>query len=197
MSYYSDNAKELSNKYNSIDSASLHEDWLRFLPEQPGLACDIGAGTGRDANWMAEKGWDVIAVEPEPAFREEAKAQSQAKVEWLDDKLPALLNLKALNRQFNLILLSAVWMHLPESDREVAFHTLSELIARGGIIVISLRHGSNDQENKNRGFYPVSVKELRELGDKEEMTVLYVDDRQDTQGREHVTWQLVVLQKKL
>jgi len=88
MSYYADNADTLLERYNQIDAAELHRDWLRHLPERPGLACDIGAGSGRDANWLAGQGWDVIAVEPEAALRERARAHSHPNVAWLDDRLP-------------------------------------------------------------------------------------------------------------
>ncbi len=110
MSHYADNAEALLRQYHQMDPAILHRDWLKHLPERRGLACDIGAGSGRDANWLAGKGWDVIAVEPEPKFRQQARQHSHPNVAWLDDKLPGLSRLRKLNQRFNLILLSAVWM---------------------------------------------------------------------------------------
>ena len=61
--YYDDNTYRLSDQYNSLSSEVVHRTWLtEHLPSTPGLACDIGAGSGRDSNWLAAKGWDVIAV---------------------------------------------------------------------------------------------------------------------------------------
>ncbi|CAN0350722.1 unnamed protein product, partial [Discosporangium mesarthrocarpum] len=194
MSHYADQADALFAQYNSIDSATLHADWLKHLPDRPGLACDIGAGTGRDANWLAEKGWDVIAVEPEAALRQRARAQSHPNVVWVDDKLPVLFRLRKLNQRFNFILLSAVWMHLPETQRERAFRLLTELLAPGGVLVISLRHGSDKDENAARGFHSVSVDELEHLARRRALSVVSVSRAADHSRRAHVNWQTVVLE---
>ncbi len=194
MSYYSDNAPTLFERYHNTSSANIHADWLKHLPKQPGLACDIGAGSGRDANWLAEQGWDVVAVEPEDGFRERGKQVSHPRVTWLDDKLPELPNLRKLNQRFNLILISAVWMHLPESKRERAFRILTELLAPSGILVISLRHSSNEDERRQRGFYPVSVSELELFAKERAVSIKSVTERTDGQGREYVNWETVVLE---
>ena len=194
MSFYSDNASILFERYHNTDSTNVHGDWLHHLPKTPGLACDIGAGTGRDANWLASKGWDVIAVEPEAAFREKAKQQSSPSVSWMDDKLPELSRLRKLNRRFNLILISAVWMHLPESKRKRAFRILTEMLAPSGTLVISLRHSTNEQERKQRGFFPVSVSELEQFAKERAVSIKSVTEGTDGQEREYVSWQTVVLE---
>lgn len=194
MSYYAKNAKTLFEQYHSTRSDSIHADWLQYLPSQPGLACDIGAGTGRDANWLAEKGWDVVAVEPEEVFRDRAKQLSHPRVNWLNDKLPELSSLRKLNQRFNLILISAVWMHLPQSKRSRAFRILSELLAPGGILVISLRHSVNEIETQERGLFPVSVSELEQLARQRAVSVKSVSKQPDGQGRDHVSWETMVLE---
>ena len=194
MTHYTRHAKTLFAKYSQMDSAALHRDWTAHLPTQPGLACDIGAGSGRDANWLAEQGWDVIAVEPEASFREQAKTHNHPNVSWLDDRLPELGQLRKLNQRFNLILLSAVWMHVLPAQRERAFRILTNLLAPGGLLVISLRHGTDEAENQARKFYPVSVGELEQLARCRAVSLLSVTERADYQDRAHVQWQSVVLQ---
>ena len=194
MNYYSDNAEALFDKYNKIESASLHKDWSQSLPKQAGLACDIGAGTGRDANWLAEQGWDVVAVEPEAKFRELARDHSHPSVSWLDDQLPDLNRLRKLGQRFNLILLSAVWMHLPETKRERAFRILANLLAPGGQLVISLRHSTDEAENAEREFNPVSVAELEHFAKSHALSVTAVSAQPDQQSRAQVSWQTVVLE---
>ena len=108
MNYYSENAPTLASKYNSLNPESLHASWSHFIPDDPGMALDIGAGSGRDANWLASKGWDVVAVEPCSEFRQLAEQESHGNVIWLDDELPDLKTLRTAGHRFNLILLSAV-----------------------------------------------------------------------------------------
>ena len=193
--YYNDNASELYERYQQLDPARVHSGWLKHLPATPGLACDIGAGSGRDANWLAQQGWDVIAVEPSKALRELGQQHSHPNITWLDDALPELARLRIAGHRFNLILISAVWMHLPQSNRERAFRILSELLAPGGILIITLRHGKNESENRERGFHAVSAEELSGFARQRALAVLDVSqDQQDCFGRSGVNWETIILQ---
>lgn len=191
---YTQYAPHFYDLYRKLDAGALHRQWLNYLPESPGLACDLGAGSGRDANWLAEQGWDVLAVEPSQGLRELAEAESHANVTWLDDKLPELKKLQAIGYRFNLILISAVWMHLPPPQRDRAFRIITELLAPGGVLVISLRHGQDEADNKQRGFYPVSAEELQGFARKRVIAVLDLYRRDDLQGRDSVWWETMVFQ---
>ena len=85
-------------------------------------------------------------------------------------------------------------MHVPEAMRERAFRILSNLLAPRGVLVISLRHGSDAAENRERDFHPVSVQELEQLCRRRALSVVAVTDKPDNQGRDHVRWQTVVMQ---
>ncbi len=159
-SYYDRNADDLVARYDGVDPADVHADWApAHLREEPGFACDIGAGSGRDANWLASRGWEVVAVEPS-ALRNLAEERSNPRVVWMDDALPDLRALRALGRRFDLILLSAVWMHVAPKTRERAFRILSELLNPSGLLVITLRRGGDAAENAARGFHDTSAEEL-------------------------------------
>ena len=194
MSYYSANASTLSSKYSSLNPEALHASWSRFIPDQPGIALDIGAASGRDANWLAEKGWDVVAVEPCEKFRELAKPSSHANVIWQDDELPEMKSLRTAGHRFNLILLSAVWMHVLPKKRERAFRIISELLAPGGILVFTLRHGTDEQENLDRGFHPVSSGELEKLAKQRALAQVFYEGSQDHLDRSDVRWETLVFQ---
>ena len=159
-SYYDLNANALLARYDGVDPADVHADWAPVhLREEPGFACDIGAGSGRDANWLAARGWEVVAVEPS-ALRNLAAERAHPRVVWMDDALPDLRALRALGRRFDLILLSGVWMHLSPTVRERAFRILSELLNPSGLLVITLRRGGDAAENADRGFHVTSAEEL-------------------------------------
>lgn len=95
---------------------------------------DIGAGTDRDALYMAEQGLDVIAVEPIEELLAIAKT---ATVQWISDELPDLYCVEKLQIQFDLILLSAVWMHIPPAHRQRSLRKLTNLIR----VLASEKHG--------------------------------------------------------
>ena len=192
MSYYSENAPTLASRYNSLDPESLHGAWSCYIPDDPGIALDIGAGSGRDANWLAEKGWDVVAVEPCRRFRELAKPAGHANVIWQDDELPELKSLRAAGHRFNLILLSAVWMHVLPNKRERAFRIISELLAPGGVLVFTLRHGHDGPENLERGFFPVSSGELENYAKQRALAKVLDSGSEDHLARSDVRWETLV-----
>ena len=194
MDYYSANAPSLAFKYNSLNPEALHASWSCFIPGDPGMALDIGAGSGRDANWLAEKGWSVIAVEPCEEFRENARQNSHSNVIWMDDDLPELKGLRRAGDRFNLILLSAVWMHVPESKRERAFRIISELLTPGGILVFTLRRGADEQENLERGFFPVSSGELENYARQRALAQVLNNGSEDHLARSNVRWETLVFQ---
>lgn len=192
--YYNQHAESLSNQYNAIGADVVHRGWFsKNLSEKPGFACDIGAGSGRDANWLASQGWDVIAAEPSSEMRELAEIQSHPNVTWLDDALPRLDKLRALGHRFDLILLSAVWMHVPPGSqaRERAFRILTELLKPSGVLVITLRHGSDEGENTERGFHEVPAEELLQYA-RNRAVALTDRFNEPDQARDHVSWETLV-----
>jgi len=191
-SYYNQNRDALFEQYQAYDPAAVHHTWAEkhLKGTKPGFACDIGAGTGRDANWLAERGWEVLAVEPSK-LREPGERSAHPKVDWLDDTLPELKRLRALGRRFDLILLCAVWMHVPQSARERAFRILSDLLNPAGLLVISLRHGSDEAENRARGFHPISAGELIEYARTRAITLKGQHNHPDRR-RSHIRWEWLV-----
>ena len=191
MNHYTQNAKILFERYSSLDAESLHSSWSSQLPSTPGLACDIGAGSGRDANWLAGRGWDVIAVEPNQALRDLASANAHSRVQFMDDALPGLNKLRATSHRFDLILLSAVWMHIPPKERERAFRVISDLLAPGGMLVMSLRLASVEQPE--RGFFHVSADEVAGYAARRAIAVVQQTEEPDALGRAEVSWRTLVL----
>jgi len=193
--YYDQNRDQLFRQYHGYDPAVVHRAWApaHLCARKPGFACDIGAGTGRDANWLAGQGWRVTAVEPS-LLRELGQERSHALVTWLEDSLPGLPRLCALGRRFDLILLRSVWMHVPPRCREQAFRVLSGLLAPSGLLVISLRHGSDEAENRSRGFHPVSAGELIDLAQGRAVTLRDQCDHAD-RSRSHIHWQWLLFEE--
>lgn len=190
--YYSKYAASLSEQYNSVPFEQVHKDWLQYVPES-GMALDIGAGSGRDARHLAAKGLTVFAVEPSIGIRERAQQYTvKENVHWLNDSLPKLEKVFNLDIKFDLILLSAVWMHVPPSERERCIRKISSLLKANGKIVISLRHGPCNDE---RIMYQVSADELATFAKQFGLTfkLLNHQHKHDELGRKEVSWQTVLL----
>ena len=192
IKYYSTHAEKLADQYNSVAFEKVHGDWLSEIPEK-GFVLDIGAGSGRDARFLAAKGLSVVAVEPADGIRERAQQYVvNQPIHWLNDKLPELTQVFSLQTKFDLILLSAVWMHIVPSERERCIRKLSSLLKANGKIIISLRHGANHDE---RTMYPVSAGELSGFARKFGLSFRLLSDQAnaDELGRDDVYWQTVIL----
>jgi len=139
---YAEEAGRLVERYEALSFEEKHAPVLHLLPAAPASIGDIGAGTGADAAWLASRGHRVVAVEPTAPLREAGMALHAAQpIEWIDDSLPALARLHGREAAFDAVLLTAVWMHLDAAQRRRAMPAVAALLAPGGLLLMSLRHG--------------------------------------------------------
>lgn len=197
LQFYKKNNDQLLQQYNSVSFESVHQDWLEFLPAKSSLILDVGAGSGRDAFWLYDQGYQLIAVDPVVEFfghykKNEQSSHHNGKFEWIVDSLPELHSLEKYNNQISLILLSAVWMHLTTKERIQSFHTFSKLNKKNGLLVISLRHGKSPDE---RLMYSVSIDEIETIANECHYQIKAIKQSDDQLSRAEVFWETIVLEK--
>lgn len=196
INYYSYNAAHFQTLYDSVNAEEVHASWKHLLNDiTPGVALDVGAGSGRDARWLAAMGWQVVACEPATGLREKARSVSVQNINWRATSLPYLNELPTENASYDLILLSAVWMHVPPHERANAFSRLVDLLSRNGFLIISLRYGPNDYR---RPMYAVSEDEIHHLAESNDVIAKSLTDRptHDNLNRTEVTWQTIQVCKE-
>ena len=199
---YAEEAAVLVEQYESISFAALHRTVLHLVPKPPCRVLDIGAGTGRDAAAFAEMAHQVVAAEPTAALRTAAMAlHPSPRIEWLDDNLPDLGVLLARGEEFDVVMLTAVWMHLDAAQRRRAMPNVASLMKPGGVMIMSLRHGPVPP---GRRMFEVSAEETIELGQIRglrpvlTMSTRLLQDRgtqADPLGRVGVSWTRLALVK--
>ncbi|MEP0065728.1 class I SAM-dependent methyltransferase [Paraglaciecola sp.] len=207
--YYTKQVKSVSEQYLSLSFEDVHASWLHHLPaiwKKSNLAIlDVGAGAGRDVKRMAELALaeqpegstcQIYGAEPSEALLKVGQQTTAGhNVNWLQDSLPSLDKITSLEVSFDLILLSAVWMHVPPSQRNRALRKLTNLLKPGGKIVISLKFGMTVSEQQERSMFDVSVEELEHLAQTLGLfSTLAGSADKDKLGRDAVYWQTLVLQ---
>lgn len=189
INVYDTQAKALAQAYESLDADPFRRTYADLLPAAgpDRLALDVGAGSGRDAAWLAELGFNVIAAEPAAGFREAGqRLHPTAQVRWVDDRLPGLSKCHQLGLAFDAILLNAVWQHIAPGDRRRAFRKLTALLKPEGLLVIVLRFGPSPP---GRPMHDVSVGEVEALAREHGLFVTRsTPPIPDSAGRDDVSW---------
>ena len=191
IAWYDAHAEDVAAQYEDVSSEAVH-GWLTdLLPASSAAVLDIGAGSGRDAAWLAGKGYEVVAAEPSSKMRAlAARKHPDSRIQWSNDALPALPDLTRSGLSFDLILASAVWMHVPPGKRLRAFRKMINLLRPGGLMAITLRQGYVDPQ---RGMHPVTVGEIEDLARSHGAFVERCVESTDRLGRNDVSWTQVAV----
>lgn len=110
----------------------------RFVVEEvarlePGRALDLAAGEGRNAVWLAERGWRTTAVDFSRVAVERGKRLARERgveVEWL---VADLLSYQPPQSAFDLVLLA--YLHLPAADLALVLRRARAALAPGGCLL--------------------------------------------------------------
>jgi len=196
ISGYTDEAEHLIPAFEAISAPDVLTHVLDFFPKTPSRIIDIGAGTGRDAAWLASHSHRLTAVEPVEQFRKAGMLLHPSPlIQWIDDSLPLLSYTLESRETFDLVLLIAVWQHLTPEERRVSMTNLSKLLSRYGRLIMSIRHGSGSLA---RECFPANVEETVALACQNNLEVLAKRSAESVQTMNKVagvTWTWLVLAK--
>jgi SAM-dependent methyltransferase len=183
---YGETADSLVTRYEGLAFADVHRDILHLFPSAPSRVLDIGAGTGRDAAAFASLGHTVAAVEPTPELRAHGqRLHGEAPITWIDDSLPDLDKVHARGERFDLVMLTAVWMHLDPGQRECAMGRVAGLLRPGGLMTLLLRHGPVPQ---GRRMFEISAAETSGLAARHGLETIHDSERPALLAGSEVWW---------
>jgi SAM-dependent methyltransferase len=186
---YAEEAEELFRRYESVPAADAHRAVLHLIPTAPSRILDIGSGTGRDAAWFAAQGHHVVAVEPADAMRLPAMAlHPSPRIQWLNDSLPDLAGLRAHGESFDVVMLTAVWMHLDEAQRRRAMPNLASLVGAGGVMIMKIRHGPVPPGRRMFEVTPEETIELAQMQNLHPVLNARTESSQEANRLAGVTW---------
>lgn len=121
----------------------------------PGRALDAGCGEGGDALWLAERRWQVTAVDFSPVALERAAAAARARgladrVEWVHADLDRWTPPEG---RFDLV--TAHYLHASWSDRASVFRRLAAAVVPGGtLLVVGHQHGQAEEHGHHHAHDP-------------------------------------------
>lgn len=141
-------ARDWDERYAAADlvwGAPPNEVVVELATSLPrGRAVDLGCGEGRNAIWLATRGWRVqgvdfsaVALEKAAATAADAPAAVRERLSWtcgdvLDAPLPQGLDLALI-----------VYLHLPAGERARLLRRVQDALAPGGALLMLGHHSRN------------------------------------------------------
>ncbi len=106
-----------------------------------GRALDLACGEGRNAVWLAARGWRVTGVDFSEVALEKARKLAEAAGvdgEWIAGDLR---HYEPEPRAFDLAIL--FYLQVPADDRRTAVHAAAEAVAPGGTLLLVAHDSAN------------------------------------------------------
>jgi SAM-dependent methyltransferase len=124
-------------------------DANRFLVQEidgvgPGRALDLACGEGRNAVWLAERGWQVTGVDFSKVGVEKARRLARARGVRGDWIVADLLEYRPEPEAFELVIV--FYLQVPGSERTPILQTAATAIAPGGSFLLVAHDASNIAE---------------------------------------------------
>ena len=115
--------------YDKVFGSMLHKQLMTHLDVRPGdVLLDIGGGTGRVSQYLAEKGVKTIVVDPSPVMLKATRKKGLPGVRALAEQLPFATDSIAR------ILIVDAFHHF--AQQALAAHELVRVLKPGGRLVI-------------------------------------------------------------
>ncbi|RJQ80568.1 class I SAM-dependent methyltransferase [Pseudonocardiaceae bacterium YIM PH 21723] len=128
----------------SVTPNRFVEEQLAGLP--PGRALDLACGEGRNAAWLADKGWQVTAVD----FSAVAVDRGRTARPGVDWQVADVLTYRP-QESFDLVLI--VYLQLPEAELAQVLGTAARALSPGGTLLVvghdrdNLEHGTGGPQD--------------------------------------------------
>jgi SAM-dependent methyltransferase len=124
----------------------------RFLVEEavspPGRALDLACGEGRNAVWLAQRGWEVTGVDFSAVGIEKARMLATERGLYLEWIVADLLEYQPEQRAFDLALV--LYLQLPAEQRRQIVSRAADAVAPAGMLLI-VAHDSENIEHVHGG----------------------------------------------
>jgi len=198
ISYYNENARELSKRYESADIENIHGLLLDTFPEKSFLL-ELGCGSGRDAVFMYSNKYDLLAIDGSSKMISEAKRIHPE----LNNILHTVIipeELEFENASFDGIYSIATLMHLTTDRIDQTIEKISNMLKPNAKFLFSVSTSRDDldiesKDINGREFTTLSKQEWINYCEKHSMKLVCSILNDDGLGRRGITWLTCIFEK--
>lgn len=196
LDYYNAHAKALCSRYDKTIPEAFHRLLTRWIAPNTSVL-ELGCGSGRDARFMAELGARVTATDGSAGMLSEARERKGKPVYRLFS-LPAsasdVTGLRADNsgRAFDVVVASAVLMHLNDEAFFRTARNIAELTEDDGLLILSVPLGHPTDDAR---FYAARPVEAMRFALEDFGFQLLTAEKNDDAAKRTFSWVTLVLRK--
>jgi len=200
LNYYNINYKSIVSLYNSNSSKPKYLDILNLSNNHKEKILDVGFGSGRDLIFLSQEGYTVYGIEGSDKFIENLLASNPEYSERIKKCiLPSVNN--PFNVLFDVIICSAVLMHLYDDDIGKTLGAFSEWLNKKSLIYISIPKKRNDigddfRDKHGRYFNPVKPEFITKILSQYGFTCSQISSSGDGLSRDGIEWWNLVYERK-
>jgi len=198
INYYSENAKDVAERYESVVSSLSMSFKNAFSPRSKLI--DVGCGSGRDLALLASLGHDCYGVDATPEF----VALSQSLHQELQGKVirATLPNFTPpFGGEFDGVLCSAVLMHISENELVPSAISIKRCLKKNGRLLYSVPSKrldvvGEDRDANGRLFITDKSDQLETIFEQLGFNLISKWNNEDSMGRDSVEWLSVLMELK-
>lgn len=198
LHYYDKNAVEFADQTVNIDMHDLYKLFLNQLPQRNTQSIlDVGCGSGRDANYFANQGYDVTAMDASAELIQWARQHHMSsRISWVHLDFSSIKK-EAWENKFTGIWACASLLHVPFLELSFIIKLLLYTLTDDGVMYLSFKYGKGERLDEERFFCDINEARWKTIVSKIPQEIEYdiwllADKRADCKN----TWFNVIIKQK-
>ncbi len=173
VEYYEKNADAFIKSTINANVSELYKPFEKLLT--PGCRIlDLGCGSGRDSKYFADKGYEVVAIDPSPAMCAQTKALAHIPVYEMKAEEMSFSN------EFEAVWACASLLHVPCDKMTEIFMKIANALKEGGVLYASWKYGDRDRLSSGRFFSDMNeailLRTIRRIDSFRKLRIWITDD---------------------
>ena len=156
LEYYDQNAEQFFKTTADVDFTDTQDRFLQYL-QLGSRILDLGCGSGRDARYFLEKGYQVDATDGSAEICRLASEYTGIPARQM------LFNELDAEEEYDGIWACASILHLPEEELRDVMHRIGTALKEDGIFYTSFKYGDFAGERNGRYFRDFTEESFREF----------------------------------
>ena len=156
IEYYEKNAEAFIESTKNVNVSDLYKPFEEFLAPLCRIL-DLGCGSGRDSKYFAEKGYDVVALDPSQAMC--AQTRSLVHIPVYEMRAEEM----QFSNEFDGVWACASLLHVPRDKQRSVLHRIATALKDEGVLYASWKYGTQDRTADGKKYVDMNDRLIYEI----------------------------------